>query len=254
MKTLSTAQLSDYLSVTKRTIQRRAIRESWPYEIEIGLGGERRLYAFESLPPSVRQSIVSHIVSKHEQQGLAFKPSGESGRLDSVFDMKDTPFITLEKFDSENWVTQHSFAHHVDVAELNKEYVRQGLLVMAKLYVVHFSIGKIKGFDRFCELYNQQALAIDQGIYQLVRHISRISLLRWEKQLAKGQISLSDKSTHQSEGFEHDIVEMISEVLLVSPNIGARRLRQHFLTLFKDRKLPSERQFALWLMQYQTDS
>ena len=56
MNHLSTAQLATYLQVTKRTIQRRAIRESWSYITQTSLGGKRRMYEFASLPDFLRSS------------------------------------------------------------------------------------------------------------------------------------------------------------------------------------------------------
>ena len=67
MNRLSTTQLSTYLGVTKRTIQRRSNREGWPFIIATGLGGTRRLYAFETLPAKVRNRVIAQIIAKHKQ-------------------------------------------------------------------------------------------------------------------------------------------------------------------------------------------
>ncbi len=68
MKKLNTRALAHYLNVTKRTVQRRAIKENWPFDECIGLGGTTRLYDFEQLPKDVKAKIVSTIISSHEQQ------------------------------------------------------------------------------------------------------------------------------------------------------------------------------------------
>lgn len=252
MNKLSTSQLSQYLSVTKRTIQRRANREDWQYEQKLGLGGTRRLYEFSGLPVDVRQKIVANVIAKHEQAGLNYAPDQpKQPNHASVCELANTPFIVFDKARSGNWLSQHSFAHGLDVTELDKEYVKVGLLVLAKLYVLSFSVGKIKGFDQFCQLYNQRELALNSAIYPVVNRISRITLLRWEKQqLQQGNThQLMNVDEHGEVMFDRDLRLMAQEILMVSPKITARRLRQHFLTIFSDRKIPSERRLSLWLKQ-----
>lgn len=246
MKTLTTAQLAEYLQVTKRTVQRRSVRESWSYRTEIGLGGERKLYIFECLPPAVKHLVVANIVAKHEQVGLSMSRNSKQSPLDSLFDLKDNHFIVLEKYDPAHWITQHIFAHELDASQLNKAYIRQGLLVLAKLYVLCHKVHKIAGFDQFCQLYNTHALALHADVYKMINQVSRISLLRWEKQLTTGELTM----IKNEQLLDETMIEMIEEVLLISPNISARQLRQHFVTLFNDRKPPSELIFAQYIEQY----
>ena len=258
MNKLSTTQLSQYLSVTKRTIQRRAIRERWVYDQQAGLGGMRKMYKFSSLPVDVRQKVVAHIIAKHEQQGLDYVPDQiKQPHAASVFDLADTPFIVFDKASPGDWVSQHSFAHELDITELDKEYVKVGILVLARLYILSFALGKIKGFDQFCQLYNQRKLALDRAVYSLVSRVSRITLLRWEKQQqANGTVHhIMTVGDDDEVLFDRDLRRMAEEVLMVSPKITAKRLRQHFLTIFNDRKIPSERRLSLWLKQQtQSDS
>lgn len=252
MNKLSTSQLSQYLSVTKRTIQRRAMREGWQYEQQIGLGGVRRLYTFSSLPVNIRQKIVAYIIAKHEQQGLNYVANqAKQLHVASVFDLEDTPFIVFNKSSPGDWLTQHSFAHELDETELDKEYVKLGLLVLARLYVLNFSLGKIKGFDQFCSLYNQRKLMLNEIIYTIVKRVSRISLLRWEKQQQMNGNMHRILTVGKGDDvlFDRDLSLMAKEVLMVSPNITAKRLRQHFLTIFNDRKIPSVHRLGLWLKQ-----
>lgn len=248
MKTLSTAQLAEYLSVTKRTIQRRGIKESWAFETEVGLGGERRLYIFDCLPPAVKHLVVANIVAKHEQCGLAFNDNNEKAPFNSLFDLKHNHFITLDKYDPEHWTTQHIFAHALDSSELNKAYIRQGLLVLAKLYVACHQVKKIAGFDQFAQLYNTQALALNERVYHMIKHVSRISLLRWEKQLSTGEFA----NVPNEPLLDKAMIDMIEEVLLISPDISAGQLRQHFVTLFTGRKLPKTYIFAQYIEQYKS--
>ena len=158
MKALSVAQLAIYLSRTKRTIQRRAIKEHWPYEACIGLGGTRHLYTFGALPEEVKTKIIASqavTVCEHDY-------------------IQNTD-------DSAQWVEAHCFSGKLDTSQLNKAYIQAGLLILVRLYVIHAKLGKIRAFDAFCQLYNTHMLAIDPAIFTVVKHVSRISLLRWGK-------------------------------------------------------------------------
>lgn len=54
-------QVSVALGVTPSAIKYRAKRESWPYETESCRGGQRRLYAIDSLPLKVQAAINVHL-------------------------------------------------------------------------------------------------------------------------------------------------------------------------------------------------
>lgn len=247
MNNLSTAQLAGYLLVTKRTIQRRANKERWAHIEQTGLGGQRRVYAFDSLPSTVKTQVVAQIIAKHEQlganyqQGTPNKPHGAG-----TFDLLSSPFITVDHQSTGDWLSQHSFAHPLDNTEIDKEYIKVGLLVLARLYVLSFSLGKIRGFDQFCQKYNSHEFAIDNAIYFIIPRVSRITLLRWEKRCQALGAAYQLIDTTQVP-LDKDLQQMGKELLMVTPDISARRLRQYFLTIFTNRKIPSERTVSLWL-------
>ena len=256
MNSLSVTQLAEYLQVTKRSVQRRAKREHWPFKGCTGLGGTRRMYTFASLPDDVKQRVISRMIAKHEQQGFEYNantPNKKHARLDS-------PFIVTTKVDGGYWYSQHIFASceddgvdKLDAIELNKAYIKVGLLVLAQLYVTSFAVGKIKGFDAFCQLYNTRQLILHKAIYTKVSHISRITLLRWEKQLKEsGAEGLLTGCFDDKNALDSDLHNIAQELLMTSPQLSANRLRQYFLTIFPDRKIPSNQSLSLWLKQQKT--
>ena len=259
MKSLTIRQLAQYLGVTKRTVQRRAIKEEWAYQETVGLGGVKRLYTFASLPEAIKSKVIAAIISGHEQR-VAHQIPGESVTHDlSAFvgaqevdipggDSKPdghdtvTDLVKLNK----SWYANHSFSGTLDKSELNKEFVMLGLLALARMYVKHSKLGKIKGFDVFCEQFNQRSLHINPAVFTVVSKVSRITLLRWEK---KEQELVSDLDSNLPKPvlLDRDMQVMAEEVMMVSPNITARRLRQHFQTFYGDRKIPPEKQLAKWM-------
>ena len=253
MNSLSVTQLAEYLQVTKRSVQRRAKREQWPFKACTGLGGTRRMYTFVSLPNDVKQRVISRMIAKHEQQGFEYNPNTSNKK----HTLLDSPFIVATKIDASEWYSQHIFAcgggDALDTAELNKAYLKVGLLVLAQLYVSRFAVGKIKGFDAFCQLYNSRQLTLHKAIYTKVNHFSRITLLRWEKQLKESDTErqLSGNANFKN-ALDSDLHNIAQELLMTSPQLSANRLRQYFLTIFPDRKISSNQSLSLWLKQQKT--
>jgi hypothetical protein len=255
LKKLTTRQLSQYLAVTKRTIQRRAIKEHWPFDEQAGLGGTKRLYTFATLPEKVKTTVIAAIIASHEQ--LGHETQTEHFELDGrpqVATQAVAQDVSGETEATSDWLAQHSFSQKIDPNHLNKDYVKLTLLTLARSFVSETSEGKIKSFDLFCQQYNDQTLPIDKAIYSVIKRISRISLLRWEKKeqaLSSGQAyQVSDRA--EIEVIDKELHFMTKEIVMVSPTITARRLRQHFLTFFSDKKIPNERQLGQWIRQYST--
>ena len=252
MNHLSTTQLATYLKVTKRTIQRRSIRESWPYITQAGLGGQSRMYEFASLPAEVKLRVMGQIIAKHEQQGANYSTAEP---VEQSMILPNNPFIVPVQHNKQGWLSQHIFAKQfpnpLDAVELNKEYIKTGLLILAWLYIRSFGFGKIKGFDEFCKLYNSRQLALKQEVFLVVNNVSRITLLRWEKQFQQngGQSLLAAVENEPQYWLDRDLAIMAQELLMSTPKLTAKRLRLYFLTIFPDRTIPTENKLSVWLTQ-----
>lgn len=51
--------IADALGISKRTAERRAAGEAWPFEEQTGRGGKKRLYPLVSLPKAVREAVIA---------------------------------------------------------------------------------------------------------------------------------------------------------------------------------------------------
>ena len=63
-KYYTSAQIAEAESVVKRTIERRAIRENWPFKEISGNGGMCRFYYLKNLPKIIQVAIAHHETSQ----------------------------------------------------------------------------------------------------------------------------------------------------------------------------------------------
>jgi hypothetical protein len=155
-------EFAAYLKVTKRTVQRKAVRECWRYTEQQGLGGTCRLYSFATLPGDIKTKIIAAIIGGQET-----RPS-----QDSAF----TGVVT-----SSVPVTNIVLSPPLNPKFIDKTCIKLGVLLMVRQHIVDKRQGKIKGIDDFCQLYNTRQLDIDNAVYDVVKSIRRITILRWEK-------------------------------------------------------------------------
>ena len=242
MKVLGITELAEYLGLTKRTMQRRVVKGNWCCVQRHGLGGYRKVFEFEQLPLSTRQAVVSGIISKHLKLGLDYNNPGSNFPVKSN-EKEDVSYLVSDVPQSDDWLAQHKFAHELDMQELTKPYVRQGLVVMANLYNDEHEQGKIKGYDNFCLEYNARQLALHKAIYQVIYKISRASLLRWEK-IKKDQQSATAPPSFM---LDKELLLTMKEIMLVMPNISPECLSQYCQHMFKDHKLPTVKQLEAWM-------
>jgi hypothetical protein len=278
VKNLSIRQIASYLSVTKRTIQRRAINEEWPFYEQTGLGGIKRVYAFSSLPGPIKIKVVAGMIAGHEKNHPQDKPTIDLCADDSTASRQS--YLNQHSNKSANasqhdWLAQHCFSQTMDPEQLARGFVKAGILSLARLYVAQSKSGKIKGFDQFCLIYNAQEFAIDKAIYQVITRVSRITLLRWEKNglpdepsnIAIGaqcvstdetlqgdfvlSASLQQQEQQQNEGFDPSFKLMAIQVMMAVPTITAKRMREYFTLFFAGQRLPDEQHINQWMTQLQ---
>jgi hypothetical protein len=222
---LNISQLANYLAVTKRTVQRKAIRERWPFKEQVGLGGTRRLYRFHNLPNKIKNQITISIIARHNASEL----------LPTVGPIKT----------SASQLYNECLSQPIDTATLNQFDIKLRILDLSRLFIIVFDQGKIKGLDKFCQQYIDQTLAVDKAIFTVIPSISRITLLRWEKNEPAIQLK-SNATTLPVTDVEVDaqMAVIIAEILMVSPTITVKRLQTHLATFYSDRKPPTPLQLA----------
>lgn len=172
--------LAHFLNVTKRTVQRRAAKEKWPYEEKKGLGGQRRVYDLESLPKPVKQKVLKEV-------GVV---------------------LTLKQGSAKTSHKEHAFFGELEYIP-KKEELKDGLLQIASMYADEIGEGKVKGMDKFCRLYNDRCFALNPLIYKQRPKISRPTLLRHENKLQADELKGEPKLTDLRSEVERLAIELL---------------------------------------------
>lgn len=247
MKALTSAQLAQYLAVTQRTVQRKAINEGWVYQEQYGLGGIRKLYPYAALPQQIKNKIVARIIVSHDS--LCKHDSLSDDKTLSIAETEENLFAAITHNKPYEWLHQYCMSHKADKAKLNRHYIKLGILGIARAYIDEVGKGKIKGLDAFCPQYPN--LGLDELVYQVVPQLSRISLLRWEKNEVQWLAHNAEVISNARRKVVLDklISRVALEVVMVTPGISARRLHQHLKTFVSSRKTPSLAQLKTWLAQ-----
>jgi hypothetical protein len=247
VKNLSTRQLADFLSVTKRTVQRRSNKEDWSFDEQKGLGGTKKVYAFGQLPEMVKIKVLAGIIAQRERKGaslFSFAPNN----MEALVDDHLTEVAEDIDWQAQDALSMDDFGKQALRGPLGKDMVRRRILFMAREYVTHSGYGKIKGFDCFCQHYNNHTLDIASVMYDVVTRVSRITLLRWEKNGLPGsnrrvRVGLPD------EVFDALLRAVTVRVMMATPEMTASRLRHHFLKLFEDKVIPSQARIGQWVSE-----
>lgn len=254
MNMLSAALLAKYLAVTTRSVQRRAVRERWPYDEKQGVGGRQRCYRFLTLPVAVQSKVIASIVAEHDKLGQ-LSIDGETNAVELRWD-KEKPLTFAANCQDRplEWLNQHCILCREGKVELNEYYIKLGILSLALNYGEKLGVGKIKGLDGFCRQYNDAVLGIDEMAYSMVPRVSRITLLRWQKQEQAWLANDYAKMLNHSDRVVLDkLFESVGlEILAIVPSLSAKHLRQHFQTFFPNKKLPSVKVLVQWLWQQRT--
>jgi hypothetical protein len=58
MPMMTIGQIAEALGITKRSAERRAVRDGWAFTCQTCRGGQRRVYPVDQLPEDVRERVI----------------------------------------------------------------------------------------------------------------------------------------------------------------------------------------------------
>jgi hypothetical protein len=227
MQYLNITQLADLLGVSRRAVQRRAIREDWPYKELVVLGGRARLYQRSALPPKIARKVTVAQIVRRPLWGVSAD--------------------ALSNIDART-VYEYCAAQPMDKTKLNRFDVKLKLLDLSRLFVFAFHGGKRKpkGLKIFCRCYNDRSLSIDAAFYGFVDSLSYLKLWRW----VENEDSFRQQSNQlpQVDGFNNDALIMIDTYLQDPQNTAIDNLSLNLSCLFRQNEYPSDaQQLRKWL-------
>jgi putative transposase len=80
-RALDAREIASVLGIAKRSVERRAERQSWPYTETTGLGGKRRMYPLASLPSDVQAAVFLTLQPDVERRSKADKDQAQIDAL-----------------------------------------------------------------------------------------------------------------------------------------------------------------------------
>lgn len=99
---LSISKIAEALAVSKRTAERRAKDERWPYSERKGVGGRQRIYAVEKLPADVRsridgRAIVAERQAETVRQIATVSPTSLTARQRAVMEARAAILLEVDR-------------------------------------------------------------------------------------------------------------------------------------------------------------
>ena len=158
---LSLNTLAFRLDMTTPQVQQLATTENWPWARQSCGDVVKQMYSLRLLPATIKNQIRA--VRTVREYAYVVSDGDKQVKL-SISELY-AKYLSLP----------------IDTTKLTHDGLILRLLDLARISVVLFEQTKTKGFDDFCEQYNNKTLGIDSAIYTIINHIARIVLLRWEK-------------------------------------------------------------------------
>lgn len=222
MNQANAAQLAECIGVTKRTIQKRASKEAWPFKEYPVRGGMQRMYIVDLLP----EDIAIRVQRCHAAQQGCSKP-------DNVED--DAQYKT-------------KVVKELGAIEFLRAKSKYALLQAALRFARSSQKGKVEALEEFVQRFELRKVPVEDFVYREVPQVSRVSLLRWEKRYEEsGLLGLLDGFNAKVRRFESDITEQLqqrfTELLAVSPQCGVSHAFSYFSAIFPVSFLPSARRW-----------
>lgn len=223
MNQANVIQIAECMGVSKRTIQKRALREKWPFDEYPVRGGMQRMYAIECLPEDVTIRLSRSFAVK---AGLKNGPS--------TIAQDETTTTDIERELSE--------------AEFARCVAKYALLQAALRFARASNTGKVEAIDEFVARYTLHKVPVDDAVYREIPQVSRASLLRWEKRFEySGLLGLLDgfnvKIRRYDAHIKQALQQRFGELLTASPTCSVNQAFSYLSAIYPVSLLPSARQW-----------
>jgi len=176
MRSASAGEIAEALSITERSVRRRADKEGWKSVVKPVNGGVGKFYLVKYLPDDVRVVMARH-------SSLSPLVHGTPAALAGAAAGSDLAQLRAEREERERIAAE---AHLAVFNQLAKEkqaiaYARWDVLRAKDSYLAASGSTNVKaGTLQFCRLYNGGEIRIEEHIKKHVEAVSWSSLSRWQ--------------------------------------------------------------------------
>ncbi|RZF83739.1 transposase [Pseudoalteromonas sp. CO325X] len=251
MKYYTAHQLADLLGVSKRTMQIKAKEEEWPYVEERVRGGVARKYAGTNLPEYVRIQV--------QEKEIEMDTSSES--------VSGRQYLAVTELQNQKNVQEQRQRNAEKLIALGgleslpkKAEAKFRLTKLAAAFIQERRLPKKRGYDLFCEGYNNGWLPVEPELRIYVPSLSRITLLRWEKIVREngpiGLVSRQGKKVKSIIKNDECLQKFCIGMIYEYPHVKASQLRDGLISRFAGagKAIPSESATRRWLDDWKAEN
>ncbi|NCN89363.1 MAG: hypothetical protein GW936_08000, partial [Gallionella sp.] len=171
--------IADALGIAKRSAERKAVGDGWPFEDQSVRGGQKRLYPLATLPKAVREAILHHTINTPSSAIAVSSPSAVAPFYSKPTELKD-------------WQRDVASARSAIIAEIKRLSGAAGQEKAIQAVIALAANGELpEQLQRMVPVANAKAGKDGK------RTLSRTSLYRWMKEAEHGFAALAPKN-HES--------------------------------------------------------
>lgn len=254
---LDIGEIAAALRVTKRSAERRAQREHWPYTERTGKGGTARLYALADLPAGVQASVNKHLAIRAASQASA-SPDYQAGRkIGRELAISERMETTLQHRQQEAGAAA---AAGLTGAARERMQARLDVLSRLSAFAARRNMGNQQTLEEFSAAYAAGEIEVNANTRAVLGDsVSPISLWRWRKTVkTQGPAALAGSYGNRAGTGKIEsaaaVREFVIGLMADKPHITAAVLYQVLLANFHGQALPSARSVERFMVRWKTDN
>ncbi|HEY4294547.1 Mu transposase C-terminal domain-containing protein [Luteibacter sp.] len=246
------------LRVTKRSAERRALSECWPFSEQTVRGGRRRLYQLDVLPDDVQRAVrhANAITAAQAASTSAHFRAGESlGRRHTLATAVDQA--------SRHRAMEAGLAAAAGKTGngADRMNARLDLLVQLDSFAANHGMGITAAIETFCGAYASGEVGSDMARRVIGPEVSGASLRRWRKTLqTKGAAALAGAyGNREGSGLidgNSQLYEFAVGMISTTPHLGGKHLHRAIEARFAHLgdSLPTLRSVQRWLTHWKAEN
>lgn len=256
--TVDIREIADALRLTKRSAERRAVKEGWGFEEVADRGGRRRRYPTASLPAVVQEAVRQHRAIK-AAEAIAKSPGFVAGKtLARKLGVAEAVDAAVEKRARESGTARA--AARTGKAKQRIE-AKLTLLAMLKEFAAARGLGICASMDAFCEAFAVGDLQVPVQVRQLVGpDLHPSTIRRWRRALKeRGADALAgDYGNRKGSSViesNQEMRELVIALIADKPHISAKMLLDALDARLGDRlEMPSQRAVQRFVSRWKSEN